>query len=90
MGAFVQGDLANELEIESVFRKHKIEAVFHLAAFAYVGESIGRPEKYYFNNVVNTLNLLKVMRRYGCSRIIFSSTCATYGEPESMPITEEQ
>jgi len=87
-GTFVQGDLANIEDIEAVFEKYQIEAVFHFAAFAYVGESVGEPEKYYYNNVVNTLNLLKVMRKYGCNRIIFSSTCATYGEPERVPITE--
>ena len=87
-GTFVQGDLANIEDMEAVFEKYPIEAVFHFAAFAYVGESVGEPEKYYYNNVVNTLNLLKVMRKYGCNRMIFSSTCATYGEPERVPITE--
>lgn len=89
-GAFVKRDLSKEEDIESVFQVYKIDAVLHFAAFAYVGESVEFPEKYYFNNVVNTLNLLKVMRRYGCDKIIFSSTCATYGEPDSVPITEEQ
>ncbi len=88
-GKFVKGDLSNELDIEEVFEKYDIEAVFHFAAFAYVGESVDEPEKYYFNNVANTLNLLKVMKRHGCKKIIFSSTCATYGEPESVPITED-
>ena len=88
-GTFIKGDLANREEIEAVFASCSIEAVFHLAAFAYVGESVDEPEKYYCNNVANTLNLLKVMRKYGCGRIVFSSTCATYGEPESIPITED-
>ena len=88
-GTFVQGDLADISAIEAVFESFKIEAVFHFAAYAYVGESVSEPEKYYYNNVVNTLNLLKVMRRHGCDRIIFSSTCATYGEPERVPITED-
>lgn len=88
-GTFVKGDLTNELDIEEVFEKYDIEAVFHFAAFAYVGESVDEPEKYYFNNVANTLNLLKVMKKHGCKKIIFSSTCATYGEPESVPITED-
>lgn len=87
-GTFVQGDLANIEDIEAVFEEYQIEAVFHFAAFAYVGESVEEPEKYYYNNVVNTLNLLKVMRKHGCNRIIFSSTCATYGEPDTVPITE--
>ena len=88
-GYFVQGDLKNIDEIEAVFQKHNIEAVFHFAAYAYVGESVEEPEKYYYNNVANTLNLLHVMKKYGCNKIIFSSTCATYGEPERVPITED-
>ena len=88
-GTFVKGDLANVDEIRDVFEKNTIDAVFHFAAYAYVGESVTEPEKYYYNNVVNTLNLLKVMKEYGCNKIIFSSTCATYGEPERVPITED-
>ena len=88
-GTFVKGDLANPDDLEAVFRDHDIDAVFHFAAFAYVGESVENPEKYYYNNVGNTLNLLKVMRKHGCNKIIFSSTCATYGEPEKLPLTEE-
>ena len=88
-GKLVQGDLANVDDLEKVFAQNKIDAVFHFAAFAYVGESVEQPEKYYYNNVVNTLNLLKVMMKYNCKRIIFSSTCATYGEPEKLPITED-
>ena len=88
-GTFVQGDLKSPEEIEAVFQRFPIEAVFHFAAYAYVGESVTDPEKYYFNNVANTLNLLHVMRKYGCDKIIFSSTCATYGEPEQIPITED-
>lgn len=88
-GTFVEGDLKNIEDIEAVFQKYEIEAVFHFAAFAYVGESVQEPEKYYYNNVVNTLNLLQVMKKYGCKKIIFSSTCATYGEPERIPITED-
>lgn len=88
-GTFIKGDLAEVSDIEAVFINHKIDAVFHFAAYAYVGESVANPEKYYYNNVVNTLNLLSVMRKYDCKRIIFSSTCATYGEPERIPITED-
>ena len=88
-GTFIQGDLKNISDIEGVFQRYSIEAVFHFAAFAYVGESVKEPEKYYYNNIVNTLNLLHVMRKYGCKKIIFSSSCATYGEPEKMPITEQ-
>ncbi len=88
-GTFAEGDLADEAEIEAVFSAHEIDAVFHFAAYAYVGESVTEPEKYYYNNVVNTLNLLKVMKRHGCNKLIFSSTCATYGEPKKVPITED-
>lgn len=88
-GTFEQGDLKNLDEIEKVFQKYQIDAVFHFAAYAYVGESVDEPEKYYYNNVANTLNLLHVMKKYGCKKIIFSSTCATYGEPERVPITED-
>lgn len=87
-GKFVKGDLSKIDDIEAVFNKYKIDAVFHFAAYAYVGESVNEPEKYYYNNVVNTLNLLKVMKKHGCNRIIFSSTCATYGESAKVPITE--
>ncbi len=88
-GEFVEGDLKNPEEIEAVFAEYPIEAVMHFAAYAYVGESVTDPEKYYFNNVACTLNLLRAMRRHGCNQIIFSSTCATYGEPERVPITED-
>lgn len=88
-GDFVKGDLQNRDDLEAVFEANNIEAVFHFAAYAYVGESVIEPEKYYYNNVCNTLNLLNVMKKYGCKKIIFSSTCATYGEPEQVPITED-
>ena len=88
-GHFVEGDLKNPTDLDAVFEQYQIEAVVHLAAYAHVGESVQEPSKYYYNNVVNTLNLLEAMRRHHCSRIIFSSTCATYGEPESVPITED-
>lgn len=88
-GKFVRGDLKNPEEIEAVFDTYPIEAVMHFAAYAYVGESVTDPEKYYFNNVACTLNLLRAMRGHGCDKIIFSSTCATYGEPERVPITED-
>lgn len=88
-GTFVQGDLKNVQEIEAVFLQYPIDAVMHFAAYAYVGESVTDPEKYYYNNIANTLNLLHVMKDHGCKKIIFSSTCATYGEPEEVPIKED-
>lgn len=87
-GEFVLGDLANIDQIRLVFRKYKIDAVMHFAAFAYVGESVEHPQKYYANNVVATLNLLNVMVEFNVKKFIFSSTCATYGNPQYLPIDE--
>lgn len=86
---FVLADLADIESLEQLFQNHKIDAVVHFAAFAYVGESVEAPEKYYYNNVVGTLNLLKVMLAHGVKKIVFSSTCATYGEPHYTPIDEK-
>lgn len=88
-GEFFLGDLGNKEQIRSCFAKYPIDAVMHFSAFAYVGESVADPAKYYFNNVANTLNLLDVMREFGVPYFIFSSTCATYGIPSEIPITEE-
>lgn len=87
-GEFVLGDLADREQLKLVFDKYHIEAVMHFAAFAYVGESVIEPAKYYRNNVLNTHNLLDVMREFGVKYFIFSSTCATYGTPQEIPITE--
>ncbi|MCI5165648.1 MAG: UDP-glucose 4-epimerase GalE [Candidatus Electrothrix sp. GM3_4] len=88
-GPFIQGDIRDTRKLEEVFAEYQPEAVIHFAAFAYVGESVQQPEKYYQNNVAGTLALLEVMRRFGCSQFIFSSTCATYGNPQALPLTEE-
>ncbi len=87
-GEFFKGDLANPADLARCFKKHKISAVMHFSAFAYVGESVTHPAKYYRNNVANTLNLLDAMRAAGVNKFIFSSTCATYGEPRQLPMTE--
>lgn len=87
-GEFFKGDLANPADLARCFKKHKISAVMHFSAFAYVGESVTDPAKYYRNNVANTLNLLDAMRAAGVGKFIFSSTCATYGEPRQLPMTE--
>lgn len=87
-GNFFKGDLGNIEDIRLVFRKYSIEAVMHFAAFTYVGESVEDPQKYYMNNVKNTLNLLQVMLEEGVKHFVFSSTCATYGNPVEIPITE--
>ncbi len=88
-GHFEYGDLGNTARLEEVFNKYDIDAVFHFAAFAYVGESVLNPSKYYNNNVACTINLLDTMVRHGVNKFVFSSTCATYGEPERVPITED-
>lgn len=88
-GTLEIGDLSDRNRLESVFEKYPIDAVFHFAAYAYVGESVGNPSKYYNNNVANTLQLLDVMMKYGVKYIVFSSTCATYGIPGRVPITED-
>lgn len=82
-------DLCDIEGLRKVFGENKIDAVIHFAAFAYVGESVHNPQKYYFNNVVNTLNLLKVMLENNVKKIVFSSTCATYGSPQYTPIDEK-
>lgn len=87
---FMQGDLRDPMFLKDVFTKYKISAVYHFAASSLVGESVGNPFKYYDNNVTGTLRLLEQMRLYKVKRIVFSSTAAVYGEPESVPIKEDQ
>ncbi len=86
---FLQGDLLNKDDLESLFKNNKINAVIHFAAFSQVGESVKNPEKYYINNVCGTLNLLSTMLKHNVKKIVFSSTAATYGEPKYIPIDEE-
>lgn len=85
---FIEGDMADAALVERIFSEHKIEAVVHFAAFAYVGESVDDPLKYYRNNTAAPLTILEAMQRHGCQRFIFSSTCATYGNPVRIPIDE--
>lgn len=85
---FEQGDLQNIEDIDRVFAKYDIDAVIHFAAFSLVGESVTNPAKYYRNNTYGTLNLLETMVKYDVKKIVFSSTCATYGEPRYTPIDE--
>ena len=84
----VEGDLGDKILMNEIFSDNEIEAVLHFAAYAYVGESVTDPEKYYQNNIGSPLNLLEVMRKHDCKKFIFSSTCATYGNPEYTPIDE--
>ncbi len=86
---FEQVDLADKKVVDQVFKKYHFDAVIHFAAFTYVGESVINPQKYYWNNVVNTLNLLDVMIENDVKNIVFSSTCATYGNPKYIPLDEK-
>ncbi len=87
---FIKGDLLNKSEIEHVFRDNNIESVIHFAAYAYVGESMTNPYKYFQNNILGGLNLLEAMKDHGCERLVFSSTCAVYGIPLKLPIEESE
>ena len=87
-GPLVVGDLADDDLLTDAMRDFGVVAVMHFAAFAAVGESIAKPGLYFRNNFVNSLGLLDAMRRVGVKHIVFSSTCATYGLPETVPIAE--
>lgn len=86
----IVGNTCDRALLREVFANHKIDAVMHFAAYAYVGESVTEPAKYYDNNVVGTLTLLEAMLEANVKTFVFSSTCATYGVPDSVPITEDQ
>ncbi|MCO5591275.1 hypothetical protein L7F22_045256 [Adiantum nelumboides] len=86
---FIYADLGDSKAVDQLFAKNAIDAVMHFAAVAYVGESMEEPLRYYKNITANTLILLEAMKKHGVKKLIYSSTCATYGEPEKMPITEE-
>lgn len=83
------GDIRDSERLDLIFKRYRPDVVMHFAAFAYVGESVVDPSKYYNNNVSGTITLLDAMRRNGVGKIVFSSTCATYGIPQSLPIMEE-
>jgi UDP-glucose 4-epimerase len=87
-GKFILGDLDNLAHLRLVFQKYRIDAVMHFAAFSDVEGSMKNPQKYYKNNVCGTLNLLEVMKEFKVNKFIFSSTCAIYGNPIELPITE--
>jgi len=88
-GPLEEGDIADYARLNEVIAKYQPVAVMHFAAYAYVGESVEDPGKYYRNNVAGTLTLLEVMRDFSIDKFIFSSTCATYGVPEAVPISED-
>ncbi|MBP2658227.1 MAG: galE [Firmicutes bacterium] len=83
------GDILDSNRLDEVIKKYQPEAVMHFAAYAYVGESVKDPAKYYRNNVTGTITLLEAMKKGGIDKIIFSSTCATYGIPTQVPICED-
>ncbi len=88
-GPFERGDILDQPRLEAVIRRHRPIAVMHFAAFAYVGESVAYPATYYRNNVVGSLTLLEAMRAGGVDRIVFSSSCTTYGVRGPEPIGED-
>lgn len=88
-GEFVRGSLGDATMLDRLFTEHAFDAVMHFAAFSQVGESMHQPLKYYRNNLAETMALLAAMVRHGVKRFIFSSTAAVYGEPVTIPITEE-
>jgi len=86
---FIEADVRDSGRLLDVLHSHGIECVLHFAAFAYVGESVGKPLLYYDNNTGGTLSLLRALAESDCRKLVFSSTCATYGEPDKMPIHED-
>ncbi|KAB2639378.1 MAG: UDP-glucose 4-epimerase GalE [Verrucomicrobia bacterium] len=84
----VVGEVGDSELLRELFAKHRFGAVVHFAAYAYVGESVTNPLKYYQNNTAEPIKLLQVMQEFGCQVFVFSSTCATYGVPDALPITE--
>src|SRR5271156_4761617 len=88
-GPLAKGDILDRVRLDEVFVTYSPEAVIHFGAYAYVGESVTDPGKYYRNNFVGTLTLVEAMRDHGVRKIVFSSSCATYGDPDVLPIREE-
>ncbi len=86
----IAADLNDRASLTAALRDHRIDAVMHFAAYAYVGESVEQPLMYYQNNVATTISVLESMKEAGVNRFVFSSTCATYGDPDKIPITEDQ
>jgi UDP-arabinose 4-epimerase len=88
-GPFEQGDTRDRAQLDAVLAAHRPDAALHFAAYAYVGESVGDPARYWDNNVHGSLVLLEALRDHGVERLVFSSTCATYGEPSGVPIPDD-
>jgi UDP-arabinose 4-epimerase len=88
-GPLEEAELRDPDTLDRIFATYRPAAVVHLAAFAYVGESVAKPEIYYGNNLVGMMSLVEAMRRHGVSRVVFSSTCAVYGNPITLPLSED-
>ena len=86
---FYEADLLDRPAVEKIFEENKIDAVIHFAGLKAVGESVEKPMEYYHNNIGSTLVLCETMRKYGCKKIVFSSSATVYGDPASVPITED-
>ena len=88
-GEFFEGDIADRRLMTEIFSSHDIQAIIHFAAYAYVGESMTAPMKYYENNVQKTIRLLNEALKFNIKNFIFSSSCAVYGMPQTIPIDEQ-
>lgn len=86
---FYEVDILDEEKLEKVFKENEIESVVHFAGLKAVGESVIKPIEYYYNNITGTLVLLKLMKKYNCKKIVFSSSATVYGTPEKVPLTED-
>lgn len=86
---FIKGNLGDRATLDGVFEARRFDAAMHFAAYLNVGESVAEPLEYWHNNVANTLELLTCMKVHGVKKFVFSSSCAVYGEPEDLPITED-
>ena len=86
---FYQYDLCNYQDLENIFKENKIDVVIHFAGLKAVGESCEKPLLYYQNNLISTMNLLDIMAKYNCKRLVFSSSATVYGKPKSLPIQED-
>ena len=86
---FYEVDLLDEEKLEQIFKENEIESVIHFAGLKAVGESVQKPIEYYHNNITGTLILLKLMKKYGCSKMVFSSSATVYGNPKELPIKED-
>ena len=86
---FYEIDITNQEDLEIVFKENKIDSVIHFAAYKAVGESVAKPLEYYTNNIVNTLSVLNLMKKYDVKKFVFSSSATVYGDPHTCPITED-